>query len=138
MDESSTPEASIGRTVRQARNGVQTVVVDNAERSRFEALVDERVIGWQPYRRYKDHFVLMATEIDPQWRNRGMSTALIDGVLGLVRSAQRTVAPRCKLTGDYVFRHAEYRDLVPARYQTLVRQISRPFEHVRPTATRDY
>lgn len=107
---------------------MQTLVIDNAERSRFEALVDEKVIGWQPYRRYKDHFVLLATEIDPQWRDRGMSTALIDGVLGLVRSAQRTIAPRCKLTGDYVFRHPEYRDLVPSEYQTLVQQISRPAE----------
>jgi predicted GNAT family acetyltransferase len=126
VDHSPTPEPSIGRTVRQAHDGLQTVVVDNVERSRFEALIDQHVIGWQPYRRYKNHFVLMTTEIDPQWRNRGMSTALIDGVLGLVRSAQRTVAPRCKLTGDYLFRHPEYQDLVPAEYRTLVRQISRP------------
>jgi uncharacterized protein len=128
VDRMSAPDASIGRTIRQAHDGVQTVVVDNVERSRFEALVDEQVIGWQPYRRYKNHFILMTTEIDPQWRNRGMSTALIDGALGLIRSAERTVAPRCKLTGDYVFHHPEYLDLVPAEYRTLVRQISRPAE----------
>jgi predicted GNAT family acetyltransferase len=135
MDHSSTSDASIGRTVRHARGGVETVVVDNVERSQFEALVDERVIGWQPYRRYKDHFILMSTEIDPQWRDRGFSTALIDGVLGLVRSAQRTVAPRCKLTGDFVFRHPEYLELVPTEYRTLVRQMSRPAEGVPPTTS---
>jgi predicted GNAT family acetyltransferase len=133
MDHSSTPDASIGCTVRQARDGVQAVVADNVERSRFEALVDGHVIGWQPYRRYKNHFILMTTEVDPQWRDRGLSTALIDGVLGLVRSAQRTVAPRCKLTGDYVFRHPEYLDLVPTEYRTLVRQMSRPAEGTHPS-----
>src|SRR6202021_2854715 len=82
MDEDSLDhKVSIGRTTRKAHDGLPTSVVDNSERDRFEVLVEDDVIGWQPYRRYRNHIVLMGTEIDPQWRGRGVSSALIDGVL---------------------------------------------------------
>jgi predicted GNAT family acetyltransferase len=126
VDDSPEIRVSIGRTSRKTHDGLLTAVVDNSVRDRFEALVDDEVIGWQPYRRYRNHIVLMGTEIDPQWQGRGASSALIDGVLELIGSAGRTVVPRCKLTGDYIFRHAQYKDLVTDQYQTLVRPISRP------------
>ena len=122
---SETPRP-MGSIERSAHDGLQTVITDNARDGRFEATVGDQVIGRQPYRRYRGHIVLMATEIDPQWRGRGVSSALIDGVLGLIRSAGHTVVPRCKLTGDYLFRHPQYQDLVTDQYQTLVRPISRP------------
>jgi uncharacterized protein len=134
-DDSPDHKVSIGRTTREAHNGLATSVIDNSERDRFEVIVDDDVIGWQPYRRYRNHIVLMGTEIDPQWRGRGVSSALIDGVLELIGSAGRTVVPRCKLTGDYIFRHAQYRDLVTDQYQTLVRPISRPGGEPPPETT---
>jgi predicted GNAT family acetyltransferase len=134
VDDSPDQRVSIGNTTRKAHDGLHTSVVDNSERDRFEVLVDDHVIGWQPYRRYRNHIVLMGTEIDPPWRGRGVSSALIDGVLELIGSAGHTVVPRCKLTGDYIFRHTQYRDLVTDRYQTLVRPISRPGEP--PTETK--
>jgi predicted GNAT family acetyltransferase len=84
------------------------------------------VIGRQPYRRYRAHIVLMATEVDEQWRDRGVSSAMIGGVLALIRAAGHTVIPRCKITADYILRHPEYRDLVVAQYQGLLRPVSRP------------
>ena len=126
MNDPSTTNISIGATSRETHSGLPTSITDNPERNRFEVLVEDTVIGWQSYRRYKNHIVLMATEIDPQWRGRGVSSALIDGVLGLIRAAGHTVVPRCKLTGDYLFRHPEYRDLVTDQYETLVRPIWRP------------
>ena len=126
---------SIGATSRATHDGLNIAIADNPARARLEALVDDAVVGWQPYRRYKNHIVLMATEIDPQWRGRGVSSALIDGVLGLIRSAGHTVVPRCKLTGDYLFRHPQYQDLVTDQYQTLVRPISRPSGGAPPETT---
>jgi uncharacterized protein len=116
----------MGCVERLAHAGLQTTVVDNFEDNKFEAHVDGRVVGWQPYRRYQNHIVLMHTEVDPSWRERGISSAMIDGVLTLIRSARATVIPYCKLTSDYILRHPEYRDLVPDQYQTLLRPISRP------------
>jgi hypothetical protein len=116
----------MGSVERPAHAGLQITVADNADDNKFEAGVDGQVVGWQPYRRYQTHIVLMHTEVDPSWRERGISSAMIDGVLALIRSAGATVVPYCKLTSDYILRHPEYRDLVPDQYQALLRPISRP------------
>jgi uncharacterized protein len=118
--------ASMGIVERPAHAGLQTTVADNADDNKFEVRVNGQVVGWQPYRRYQTHIVLTHTEVDPSWRERGISSAMIDGVLALIRSAGATVVPYCKLTSDYILRHPEYRDLVPDQYQTLLRPISRP------------
>jgi predicted GNAT family acetyltransferase len=111
--------ASMGSVERPAHAGLLTTVADNPDDNKFEASVDGQVVGWQPYRRYQTHIVLTHTEVDP-------SSAMIDGVLALIRSAGATVVPYCKLTADYILRHPEYRELVPDQYQTLLRPISRP------------
>ena len=116
----------MGSVERRAHAGLQITVADNADDNKFEAWVDGQVVGWQPYRRYQTHIVLMHTEVDPSWRERGISSAMIDGVLTLIRSAGVSVVPYCKLTSDYILRHPEYRDLVPDQYQALLRPISRP------------
>jgi predicted GNAT family acetyltransferase len=134
VDDSPATHISIGTTSRAAHDGLHTTITDNPVPARFEILVGDAVVGWQPYRRYGNHIVLMSTEIDEQWRGRGISSALIDGVLGLIRSAGHTVVPRCKLTGDYVFRHPQYRDLVADQYQALVRPIWRPGAGALPEA----
>jgi uncharacterized protein len=117
---------SLGRTQRTAHEELEVSVSDNVEGARFEVAVDGVVIGRQPYRRYLGHVVLLRTEVDPQWRNQGISSALMDGALGLIGDAGFTVVPHCKLTGDYILRHPEYRDLVAPQYQRLLRPLSRP------------
>jgi len=123
VSESPRPMGSIERN---ARDGLQTIITDNTQDGRFEATVGDQVIGRQPYRRYRGHIVLMATEVDTQWRDQGVSSAMISGVLALIRRAGHTVIPRCKITGDYILRHPEYRDLVADQYQELLRPVSRP------------
>jgi uncharacterized protein len=94
-----------------------------------------RVIARQPYRRYRGHIVLMVTEVDARWRDRGVSSAMIGGVLSLIRWAGHTVIPRCKITGDYILRHPEHRDLVADQYQVLLRPVSRPAAPAAPDST---
>lgn len=116
----------MGSIERSAHDGLQIIITDNTQDSRFEAAVGGQVIGRQPYRRYRAHIVLMATEVDAQWRDQGVSSAMIGGVLALIREAGHTVIPRCKITADYILRHPEYRDLVTDQYQGLLRPVSRP------------
>jgi predicted GNAT family acetyltransferase len=125
----------MGSTERTAHDGLHTTITDNAEDARFEAAVDRQVIGRQPYRRYRGHIVLMATEVDPQWRDRGVSSAMIDGVLGLIAATGSTVIPRCKLTGDYILRHPEYQPLVTDQYRALLQPVSRPATERAPGST---
>jgi uncharacterized protein len=116
----------MGSIRRTAHQGLQTTIVDNVEDGRFEVCIDGQVVGWQPYRRYREHIVLMQTRVDEQWRERGIASALIGGVLDLIRAAGASAIPRCKLTGDYIVHHPEYRDLVPDQYQALLQPMSRP------------
>jgi predicted GNAT family acetyltransferase len=111
---------------RTTQNGLRTEITDNARARQFEASIDGHVVGWQPYRRYGNHIVLMRTEVDEQWRTQGISSAMIDGILGMIRITGATVIPRCKVAGDYIYRHPEYLDLVTEQYRVLLRPISRP------------
>jgi predicted GNAT family acetyltransferase len=113
-------------TERTTPNGLRTEITDNARAGRFEASIDGHLVGWQPYRRYGSHFVLMRTEVDEQWRTQGISSAMIDGILGMIGVTGATVIPRCKVAGDYIYRHPEYLDLVTEQYRALLQPISRP------------
>jgi uncharacterized protein len=119
-------QTSMGVTMRSTTGGLQLTISDRPDGNRFEAQLDGQVVGWQPYRRYQGHIVLLATEVAEAWRERGISSALIDGVLELVRGAKATVVPRCKVTADYILRHPEHEDLVPEHYRSLLQPISRP------------
>ena len=125
----------MGSIERSAHDGLQTIITDNTRDGRFEAAVGDQVIGRQPYRRYRGHIVLMVTEVDTRWRDRGVSSAMIGGVLALIRAAGHTVIPRCTITGDYIVRHPEYRDLVADQYQVLLRPVSRPAAPASPDST---
>ena len=127
---------SMGSIERSAHDGLRMIITDKAQDDRFEATEGDQVIGWQPYRRYRNHIVLMATEVDAQWRDRGVSSAMIAGVLALIRKAEHGVIPRCKITADYILRHPEYRDMVPDQYQGLLRPVSRPPAPAAPDSER--
>lgn len=127
----------MGTIERSADDGLQTTITDNAHDGRFEVAVGGQVIGRQPYRRYRGHIVLMATEVDEQWRDRGVSSAMIGGVLALIRGAAHTVIPRCKITADYILRHPEYQDLVTDQYRGLLRSVSRPAAYDADRETRN-
>jgi uncharacterized protein len=113
-------------TERTTPSGLRTEITDNARAGRFEASIDGHLVGWQPYRWYGSHFVLMRTEVDEQWRTQGISSAMIDGILGMIGVTGATVIPRCKVAGDYIYRHPEYLDLVTEQYRSLLQPISRP------------
>ena len=109
VSESPTPMGSIERG---AHDGLQTIVTDNAQDSRFQAVVDGQVIAWQPYRRYRGHIVLMATEVDARWRNRGVSSAMIGGC-ALTNPGGRTNGIPREDRGRLRSWPPEYRDRVP-------------------------
>ena len=68
----------------------------------------------------------MATQVEEQWRERGVSSALIDGALGLIGDTPAQVISRCKLSGGYIVRHPEYRRMVPEQYHALLQPMSLP------------
>jgi GNAT superfamily N-acetyltransferase len=78
-------QMSMAATMRSTPGGLHLTISDRPDADRFEAQLDGQVVGWQPYRRYQGHIVLLLTEVAEAWRERGISSALIDGVLEFSR-----------------------------------------------------
>jgi predicted GNAT family acetyltransferase len=93
---------------------MDVVVRHNAGASRYEVLVDGRLVGLADYDETPSAVVFVHTEIDPAVRRRGLAAALVTGALDDVRRSGRTVVPRCWYVARFIDEHPEYRDLLPA------------------------
>lgn len=96
-------------------------VVDQPERSRFEARTDDgSVVGIIDYRpaRYAGEdsspgdLELVHTEVDPGEENRGIGTQLVREALDQLRASGRGVMPLCEFVSAFIRRNPEYQDLV--------------------------
>jgi predicted GNAT family acetyltransferase len=104
------------------------VVRDNPERSRYELLVDDVLVGIADYVIDRkgasdgdrmgpgdgDGTVLVFphTVIDADRRGQGLGAVLIAGALDDVRAKGRTVVPRCWFVAEFIEQNADYADLL--------------------------
>jgi predicted GNAT family acetyltransferase len=93
-------------------------VVDSPESGRFEILVDGQVAGFAEYQRNGSTVLFVHTEIDPRFEGCGLGSTLARGALGAARDQQSSVLPLCPFIRDYIQRHPDYLDLVPATRRT--------------------
>jgi uncharacterized protein len=89
-------------------------VRNNVDFSRYELLIDERVVGWADYAVAGTRVHFPHTEIDPPLRGQGLAAVLVKAALDDVRAAGRTVVPQCWYVADFIDEHPEYRDLLAA------------------------
>jgi predicted GNAT family acetyltransferase len=87
-------------------------VRNNTERSRYELVLDDRVIGVADYEHVGDLLVVPHTEIERPLRGQGFGDQLIKGALDDIRRAGRTLVPSCWAVAEYIAEHPEYSDLV--------------------------
>lgn len=89
-------------------------VVDVPERSRFEVLEDGVLAGVADYYVAGDAIAIPHAQVDPARGGRGIGTALVRGVLDELRQRGSQVVPQCPFVSDFIARHPDYLDLVPA------------------------
>ncbi len=89
-----------------------TAVRNNEEASRYELVLDGRVVGVADYRPVDDQLVFPHTEIERPLRGQGLGDQLIKGALDDVRRAGRTLVPSGWAVAEYIADHPEYADLV--------------------------
>jgi predicted GNAT family acetyltransferase len=87
-------------------------VVDNADRSRYEAYVGDDLAGFVIYRSEPGARVLIHTEVDSKFEGRGVGSQLATAALGDARSRGFKIEPLCPFISAYLGRHPEYADLV--------------------------
>lgn len=90
-------------------------VRNNEEASRYELVLEGRVVGVADYRDVGDHLVFPHTEIERALRGQGLGNQLIKGALDDVRRLGRTVVPTCWAVADYIAENPGYADLVAQR-----------------------
>jgi uncharacterized protein len=94
---------------------------DNPERSRFEVYADGDLVGFADYRLQGDVMSLPHTEVQSQYRGRGLASALIKSALDAARSRGLTVLPLCPFVSRYIGENPTYLPLVPEDQRTRFR-----------------
>ena len=90
------------------------MVVDNAERHRFELAVPGGV-AFSTYRRSPGLVTVIHTEVPEALSGHGVGSELARGVLDMIRSRGEKVVPRCPFIAAFIAKHPEYGDLVAQR-----------------------
>ena len=87
-------------------------VVDNPEKNRFEAYLDDELAGFAQYQLAKELIVFTHTEVDDAYEGKGVGSALVRGALDAVRGTRLRVLPLCPFVKRWIGKHDEYADLV--------------------------
>jgi uncharacterized protein len=95
----------------------QIVVADAPGRQRFEATVDGEPGGFLVYRARKGLLALIHTEVEERFEGHGLGGRLARFALDQARAEGLAVLPFCPFVNDWLKRHREYVDLVPAAYR---------------------
>jgi predicted GNAT family acetyltransferase len=84
---------------------------DNTAQHRFELDADGGTAVMY-YRLEPGVITLMNTEVPPELGGQGIGSALVRGVLDLLRARGLKVVAKCPFVAAYMGRHPEYNDLV--------------------------
>ena len=95
----------------------QIVVVDAPERRRFEVSVDGEPAGSLVYRLRPGLIALIHTEVDERFEGRGLGGRLARFALEQARATGLEVLPFCPFVNEWMKRHPDFDDLVPAGYR---------------------
>ena len=90
-------------------------ITDNQGERRYEARMDDELVGWVEYGRVEGRIVALHTEVPPEFGGRGIASALVRRVLADARAAGAKVTPRCPFFQAHFERHPEDADLLAPR-----------------------
>jgi predicted GNAT family acetyltransferase len=84
----------------------ELVVRDNADASRFEAVIEGQVAFLQ-YERRPDAFVFLHTEVPEAFRGRGIAGLLAEAGLRSARAEGLPIVVRCPFVRAYLRKHPD-------------------------------
>ena len=87
---------------------------NNAERSRYELVVDGEVVGIADYHDQGDVRVFPHTHIKAALRGNGLGAQLVRAALDDARANGRRVLAQCWYVAEFIDANPEYQDLVAA------------------------
>jgi predicted GNAT family acetyltransferase len=97
------------------RNATSDPTIDHdAAHSRYELRIEGTVVGVANYIRSGDTVSITHTGVETALRGRGLAGRLVDFALRDLRGEGLGVLPHCSFVSDYIVKHPEYLELVPA------------------------
>ncbi|MCP3811874.1 N-acetyltransferase [Mycobacteriaceae bacterium Msp059] len=88
------------------RTGATTSVAEHPDRFTIE--VEGRTVGLADFHDRDGRRTFPHTEIEPQYRGRGLATILIAEALRSTRAAGLRIVPTCWMVAEYIDKHPEY------------------------------
>jgi uncharacterized protein len=89
-------------------------VADAVELERFEARIGGELAGFLAYHRRPGQLSLVHTEVDEAFEGRGIGGALVRAAVDQARAQDLAILPFCPFAREWLARHPEHVDLVPA------------------------
>jgi uncharacterized protein len=87
---------------------LQMSVRNAPAKSRYEAVIDDAVVGLADYTEDDKHVVFTHVEVMPAWRGKGIASRLVREAFDQVIAQGRGIRPLCPFAVGYVKRHPEY------------------------------
>lgn len=89
-------------------------IVDDKEQSRYEVQLGGETVAIAGYVKQPGIVSFTHTETSAGHKGQGLAGRMIDRALRDAREEELEVVPFCSFVSDYVDKHREYLDLVPA------------------------
>ena len=90
----------------------EPVVADNPAEQRYEARIDDRVVGFSEYRHVRGRTIFFHTEVDEKLEGQGIGSRLAAGTLDDIRARGLVITVKCPFLAAYIKRHREYEGLI--------------------------
>jgi hypothetical protein len=87
-------------------------VLHNTDAHRFEISLDGHTALIDYRKRGDDIYVLLHTEVPPEFAGKGIGGRLVKGALEQIKAEGKQFVPLCSFIGAYVRRHPEYEEFV--------------------------
>lgn len=87
-------------------------VVNDAERSRWIAILGDEAIGELTYRFVGGRVVLLSTWVSHPYRNHRVATELIARALDEIHETGKKITIICPVVGEFIARNPQYLDLI--------------------------
>jgi predicted GNAT family acetyltransferase len=78
------------------------------EKSRFEAVIDDKVVGFADYTEDDRRIVFNHVEVTPAWQGQGIASRLVREAFDQVIAQGKGIRPLCPFAVGYLHRHPEY------------------------------
>jgi predicted GNAT family acetyltransferase len=78
------------------------------ETSRYEAVIDDAVVGFADITEDDERVVFNHVEVMPAWQGQGVASRLVREAFDQVIAQGKAIKPLCPFAVGYVRRHPEY------------------------------